>query len=67
MVETLHLTGAELKTARKLLSLSQEAFAVILGGYDRRTICRWENGECRVPKAVKVLLANAIKTRKGEP
>ena len=58
------MTAPELKAIRQRLGLNQDDFAVLLGGYDPRTIRRWENGERKVPKAVVTMLKDADKKPK---
>jgi transcriptional regulator with XRE-family HTH domain len=65
------MTPAELKTARKELGLSAQAFARLIGVHDGRTVRRWESGGAPIPSllprylATRALLSEAYDSREG--
>lgn len=51
------MTPSELKTARRQLGLSAQAFARLIGVHDGRTVRRWEAGDAPIPGLLPVYLA----------
>jgi predicted transcriptional regulator len=54
------MTPSDLKQARMLAQLTQQALANLLG-VNIRTVRRWEAGECRIPGSARMVLENYIR------